>query len=168
MFLTRTGNNDCKLIIAGGGISEKKNLYLNELLKLTKKLKLDDSVEFKGYLTQKELSTFITSSDIFIIPYKKTFNYSSSAILLRSLSAGVPLIASNVNTISETIQNGYNGILVEKNNVIKISDHMIYLFENPDVRKKLSKNALEYVISNHRWEIVENKVWCSLNNLINQ
>lgn len=161
-FLNRTPviHDDPVLIFASGAIDNaSENTYMEELRQLISDLGLDEHVRFTGYIPHDELSDFLNSPSIFVIPYSKTFNYSSSGVLMRVLTAGAPVIASDVNTLGELIEDGMNGFLVKPGDVDAVAGAMLKLYTDPGLRISMRKKSLEYVLRNHSWEVVEEKVW---------
>lgn len=76
---------------------------------------------FHGYRPQYKIKQFLVQADYSILP-SLCYENSPNAIF-ESLSAGVPVIASNLGGIAELITPGRNGYLfdpVDKNNLIKI------------------------------------------------
>jgi glycosyltransferase involved in cell wall biosynthesis len=61
--------------------------------------------------------------------------------VIEYMSAGKPVIANRIQTHSMLITDEYNGYLTEYNPLV-ISERILYLKENPDVYKIMSKNAL--------------------------
>jgi len=144
------------LIIGGGGIDKNTEYnYLNKLKQLALKLGIDKDIVFTGYIPDDELNAFLDSSDIFIFPYTKTYNYSSSGVLMRVLTAGAPAIVSDVNTLSELIKNGINGFLIKPGDSDALAEAMLHLYSDPDLRASMRINSIDYVMKNHSWEVVE-------------
>ena len=61
--------------------------------------------------------------------------------LMESLSMGVPIITNDSRGCRDVVKNGFNGIVLEKNEVDKIAEAMKQLAENSVLRNKLSINA---------------------------
>jgi len=67
-------------------------------------------------------------------------------VLLEAMSFGVPCVAFDCPTgPADIIQNGINGILVEKENTEAMANAIIDLIENDEKRKTLGANALESI-----------------------
>lgn len=151
------------LIIGGGGLDNtSENAYLQKLKHLTSALKLDGNVKYTGYLAPNDLSTFLNSADIFVIPYSKTFNHSSSGVLMRVLTAGAPVIVSDVNTFGEVIEDGVNGLLVPPGNADTLAEAMCQLYNNHELMTALRINSLDFILQKHCWEIIEEDLVKSL------
>ena len=64
--------------------------------------------------------------------------------MIEANACGTPAIAYDVPGLRNSIKHGYNGLLVENGNIMALSNTMINLIENNDLREKLSKNAKEW------------------------
>jgi glycosyltransferase involved in cell wall biosynthesis len=63
--------------------------------------------------------------------------------------AGLPVVATNVGGVSSLIENGFTGLLIDKEN---LSDHvnaLQKLFDDDDLKKNLSRNAREKALARH-------------------
>lgn len=125
---------NAKLIIIGDG-DDKKRL---ESLILEKNL--DEKVSLIGSLNRKDLMSFISGADIFVLP--STFE-SFSFQLVEAMMLGSVVVALNAGNISEIIENGKNGILVEKNNTENLSVILNDLLSDKNKRERLSLFAKE-------------------------
>jgi len=61
--------------------------------------------------------------------------------LKEAMSMEVPVVTSRINGIEELVDDGINGILVPPENPEAIADAIVLLFSNPDLRKKMGKEA---------------------------
>lgn len=135
---------DAKLVIVGGG-EEKENL-----IRLSKRLKVYDSIIMCGSKPNEKLPMFYSMADVIVCPF-------SGLVLLEALSMGKPVVAFNFGYLSEQIKNMQNGILVEFLNIENMAKEIIKLLEYKELSNKLGKNAREYAINNLSWEIVAKK-----------
>lgn len=72
-------------------------------------------------------------------------------VLVEALSFGLPIISFDCpHGPSEIISNSVNGFLVEDQNVEKLSQAMLRLIENPELKNELSQNALK---SSYKYDI---------------
>ena len=57
------------------------------------------------------------------------------------MSLGLPIVASNVGGISKQVENGYNGYLVERNDVEDLTKKIKLLMNNPTLRRQMGDNS---------------------------
>ena len=138
-----------KLCIAGDGV-EKKNL-----LDQIDRLKLDN-VEFIG--KRKDIFEWYAKSSIFVLSSEKE---GFPNVLLEAMGSGCACISFDCPSgPSEIIENGENGILVEKQNVKKLASQIQRLINDKDVREKLGSKAMKakekYSIEKiaNQWEVL--------------
>lgn len=62
--------------------------------------------------------------------------------LLEALSVGLPIVSTNVGGIPDIIKNDYNGLLVDSGDIDKMLDKCELLFNNIELQKQLSINAI--------------------------
>ncbi|MGN6264158.1 MAG: glycosyltransferase family 4 protein [Ginsengibacter sp.] len=119
---------------------------LKEAKELAKDLHLNDNVHFEGWANQTVKLNALAETDIFVLPsHKEGFPNS----LLEAMASQLPVIATNVGGVADLIKNEYNGILIEQNNVQALSDAMIQLATDGNVRRFLATNARKAVIENN-------------------
>jgi len=127
-------NYPFKLSIAGDGP------LLHELEKQTCKLNIAEHVQFVGF--KNDLNTFFDDIDIFILPsYYEGFGY----VVIEAMHYGIPVIAFNIGTTTEIIDDGINGFILENGDIFGMAEKIIYLAEHPEIRKKFGDKAREKV-----------------------
>lgn len=118
--------------------------YENELRKLIKQLKVEKYIDFKGFIPSfKDLTSTLTYKSIGLAPYapipgSNSYHSDPSKVKLY-MSCGLPVITTNVNTISKLILKTGSGIVIDYSEKA-LSDAVIYLLTNKK-RYALYKNA---------------------------
>lgn len=111
----------------------------SDLCHLTKKLQLEKQVQFRGWVEHKELDTYYEKASIVIIPSIGPENFPT--VCNEAMSAGRPVIGTNLGGIPEIIDDGVNGYLVEPENPEQIAEKVIKLFSEENLLKDLGRNA---------------------------
>lgn len=120
----------------------------NKLQSLIENYNLSDKIKLCGNVS--DLHERISNSTIFIL----TSNYEGlSNSLIEAMMLGLPCITTDYSGANEIIKNNFNGIIVPKNDVLFLANQIIFLLENKNLRKKLSKNGLE-IAKNYKKEII--------------
>lgn len=127
---TKNQTTHIKLILIGDGPEKKR------LVQLKKNLKLDDNVVLTGPFARVE--QFIDRIDIVTLLSDVE---STPATLLEALYFGKPIIATDVGSISSIVIDGFNGYIVDKNNLEEIADKIITLTKNCDLYDTFSNNS---------------------------
>lgn len=140
--IVKTEISDVKLIIAGRG-----KLYFDESI-----LK-DESIELiNRTISEEELVHLNKRAALVICPYTSS---SQSGIPVTAFNFNKPIIASNVDGLSEYIIDGFNGILVPPRDSNSLAREIIKLLGNEKLRTKIKSN-----ISHMNDEI--KSVWTSI------
>ena len=131
-----------KLHIVGHGDKE------NELRLLAKNKNVDDLVIFHGQAFPETVPIYYKSADFCVFP---SIRDSFGLTLLEALASGLPVIASKRGGTPEVITNGENGLLFEPNDENALSDAILNLSQDSDLKRKLSHNALQSM-EKYSWE----------------
>jgi len=125
------GYKDWNLDIIGGGDE------LENLLKLSKNLKIENSINFFG--KQKNISDYYKNSSIFVLT---SFSEGFPLVVLEARNFGLPVISFDCGSgIKEIIINKKDGIIVKQNDIKELAIQIIKLIENKTYRDFLGKNA---------------------------
>lgn len=120
---------DVEFFIAGDGEEREK------LLKLIKELKVDNKVHLLGYL--QDPYSFISQIDVNSnTSYSESFPY----VILEGGVFKKPIIASNVGGVKDLVIDGETGLLFEPGDTDTLSEHILTLVENEQLRKKMGWN----------------------------
>lgn len=110
-----------------------------DLVNLAKKLHLGKYIQFVGWVEHKDLDAYYEKASIIVIPSIGPENFPT--VCMEAMSAGRPVIGTNVGGIPEIIDDGVNGYLVEPENPEQIADKVIQLFSEEKLLKELGRNA---------------------------
>lgn len=125
------------LKIAGDGESRK------QLEELTKKLNLQEKIEFTGMLSENELVPFLQNLDLYV---HASLGETMSTAIMQAMACGLPIIASDVPGINNMITHEQNGLLVPAKDKEKMAAALLLLYDNISLRQQLAKNAYEYAV----------------------
>lgn len=147
-------------------LTPKYDLYLtiigegpqkNSLLKLTKKLKLEDRVVFKSGLSREQVLLEMQQSEIFTLI---SSNETLGLVYLEALSQGNIVIGSKNEGIDGIIKDGINGWLVDSGDYIGLAKKIEEIFNmSIDDKKLIIEKALEtsiqYTEKNMAYEYIQ-------------
>jgi glycosyltransferase involved in cell wall biosynthesis len=132
--------------IVGDGDEETR------LRALCKKLRLQN-IDFAGRADGDSLINYYRKADIFVLPSERE---GMPLVLLEAMASRLPIIGSDVIGIRELIVDGYNGRLVELNNIDKMRNAIISVINNPSDYTRISNNAYDFV-NKYQWKSVAEK-----------
>jgi glycosyltransferase involved in cell wall biosynthesis len=118
-----------------------------ELRELGKSLGLESAVSFVGY--RQDLWPMLHSADLMVHP---SHAEGVPIAILYGMSAGLPIVISEVGGIYEVIRQNETGILVRENDVEAFANAAIRLIENPLERRRLAQSAREFVTTRYSIE----------------
>jgi glycosyltransferase involved in cell wall biosynthesis len=121
-----------KLFIAGEGDKEKG------LKDFTQKLGLTKEITFLGLLNEMECVSFLQSLDIYI---HSSISETMSTAIMQAMACGLPIIASNVDGITNMIIDRKTGLIFELGNEDDLVQKIDILINNIELRETLSQNA---------------------------
>ena len=110
----------------------------SRLISKIKKLKLTDRVVFKGF--SYDIKESILGASLYVL----SSNYEGMPnTLMEALALGIPCISTDCDGGGARflIRNGYNGLLVSKNNKTDLTNAIIRVLSSPSFSSFLSKNA---------------------------
>jgi glycosyltransferase involved in cell wall biosynthesis len=96
---------------------------------------VDERVSFLGPLGQREMVAWYSRANIAVVPslIYESFSYTCA----QAAAAGLPVVASRIGGIPETIDNDIAGILVEPENVEQLASALIWLARDPGQRRRM-------------------------------
>ena len=123
-----------RVAIVGDGPLKK------ELIKMCEELKIKNSVEFLGF--QRDVDQIMRSSRVLVLPSRYE---GFGLVLLDAMKNKLPIIATNVGGIPEIINNGHEGILVQKENPKILANSINRVLKDSELRNQFIQNAYKKV-----------------------
>ena len=109
---------------------------MDHLLNMQADLGLDGSVVFHG--TRDDVADFLASADIAVFPSRAE---GMSNSLLEAMAQGVPCVATSVGGNRDTIEDGFNGLLVPSEDPSALAEAIQKLAANAELRARLGAEA---------------------------
>lgn len=142
-LLPKNYSNICLVVVGEGDLKE-------ELVKLSKKLKLSKKILFVGNINRDEIEIYYNMCDCFVAPsvVDKSGNADGGPLVaLESMACGKPQIVTNILGVSDVIENGVNGFVIPPNKAQAITDSLVKLAKSSKLRKKMGERNRELVLS---------------------
>lgn len=111
---------------------------INLFKKKCKDLGIDNNFNFLGNIYPEKLKEFYQIADLFVMP---SIDEALGIVFLEAMENNIAVIGSKVGGIPEIINNNENGILVEPNNPEELTDKILLLKNNIELRSKIIQNA---------------------------
>jgi len=123
-----------RLLLVGTGPGEREaRRYV-----LTRQL---DDVEFLGRVSEAQKAQLFKTADIYVSP--ATGRESFGIVLLEAMSAGAPIICSDIHGYRGVVRRERDGILVEPGNADALAASIRRLIDDPTLRAQLSRAGEE-------------------------
>jgi len=101
---------------------------------------LAERCKYVGFTVNME--KYMAASDFICLPSRRE---GFGMVIIEAAATGIPAIAYDIYGVSNAIDNGVSGLLVEKNNIKKLTETISLLADSSDERKKLGNAALARV-----------------------
>jgi len=133
-----------KCIIIGGG---QQKLALEEKLK---QYNLQQRVELKGPVFQKDLKPYLNACDIFALPCITAANGDMDGVpvsLMEAMAMEIPVVSTKLSGIPELIEDGKEGLLTPEKDAAALADALQRLLQNKTLRNALGKKGRQKIIA---------------------
>lgn len=98
-----------------------------------------DRILFKGRVPNDRVAKYLNAADVFILP---TRGEGCCNAIVEALSCGLPVISSNLPFNDDILHEG-NSIRIDVEDVAQISESILRLYQDQDLRERLAKGAAE-------------------------
>ncbi len=121
------GKQRIKFVVIGG--DDHSQAEMQRLKKLSRTLRIDESVIFLGSVKQETLPLFYSAADLCVVP---SHSESFGLVILESLACGTPVIATKVGCAESVIRYGETGYVVTDNDPGSLADKILQLLSTPN------------------------------------
>lgn len=108
---------------------------------------LSDSVTIYDYVD--DISEMYNRASVFCRP---SYSEGLPLTMLEAMASGVPPVVTAIAGVPEVVTDHETGIFLEPGNPDEVAQAVIELFDNAELRARLSKNAREFITENLTWE----------------
>jgi glycosyltransferase involved in cell wall biosynthesis len=129
--------------IIGGGLLEE-SLKADVI-----KSNIKDTINFTGWLEKHKVDSYLRKTQVLVLPsYAEGF----PNVILEAMSIGIPVIATKVGAIPDTIFHNLNGTLITSKSINSLEFAMETYIKRPDLIETQSKEALSTILREHSYE----------------
>jgi len=146
-----------ELLIVGDG------KLRHSLESISKDFEISNIVRFEG--EKLIVSDYFKIADIFILP---SIWEGFGIVILEAFRAETAVIASNIEGPSELIKNNKNGLLFEPKNYVELSNKLIKLIDDSNLRQKIAEAGYESFVNNFKIERYVDKLNKLYKSVINE
>lgn len=127
-----------RLILIGDGPAR------NDLEDITRKLRIAASVHFLGQRTDG--AALLAGCDVATLT---SLQEGSPNVILEAMSAGVPVVATRVGGLADTVREGVTGLLVPAGSPGALGTALVRLLSDQPLRHSMGMQAREVVLKEH-------------------
>ena len=142
----------CDVVGAETAEINKERLH-NEICKRG----LSNVVSYKGCLYGDDKSQELKNADLFVFPTYYP-NECFPLVLLEAMAHGLPCVSTNEGAISEIVDDGKTGLIVEKNNPKDLANKIELLLNDENLRKKMGASGRKKYEQDYTLEIFEKRL----------
>ncbi len=98
----------------------------------------------------REVATYYDLLDLYLVSSREEGGPKG---VLEALASGVPLVSTKVGLAPDVIEDGYNGLLADVENVDALAQAVSRVIEEPGLARNLAKNGLQ-TIQDYGWPMI--------------
>lgn len=122
------------LVIVGDGTDRRR------LTDLVEALGIQQSVRFLGRVMPPDVMEIYRTAQVFATASETE---TQGIVLIEAAATALPLVAVDAGAVRELCQHKKNGILCHPGDVEEMTDALVKILKNPDVRERYGKASLE-------------------------
>ena len=177
-------NDDVFRVIFAGGLGLRKgthyllqafaelNLPNSELLligAITEEIKpflkkYEGKYKHITYQPMKELYAFYSQGSVFVMP---SIEEGLALVQPQAMACGLPIIATTNTGAEDIVRDGLDGFIIPIRDVPALKEKILYMYEHPEERKRMSASAKEHVSSGFTWDDYGNKMIAEYERILN-
>jgi glycosyltransferase involved in cell wall biosynthesis len=135
-----------KILIAGTGEDFKKykEMMINE----------ENFIVHNHYITYREGAELFQRSSLVVLPYIEA---SQSGVISSAYGFKKPIVATDVGSIPEIVDDGVTGFIVPPKDVNALAEAIIKLLKDEKLRKQMGENAYKKLKTDLSWDKIAEK-----------
>jgi glycosyltransferase involved in cell wall biosynthesis len=134
-------------------LSELTPLYQGDYIAHLKSLlpeQLVGRVAFRGNVAREELVRGYYEADVFAFP--SLWNEGFGLPPIEAMAAGTPVIATRTGALTETMEDGRTGILVNRNDPIALAEALLDLMQDSGKAAAMGQAARNKILAERTWD----------------
>jgi phosphatidylinositol alpha-1,6-mannosyltransferase len=147
------------LLMAGGGSDGK---YAKSLHGLAESTGVADSVVFAGSVPAEELPAYFGAGDVFAMPCRTRHGgldvEGLGIVYLEASATGLPVVAGASGGAPDAVREGETGFVVDGESIRHISDRVVELLRDEELRRRMGAAGRAWVEDKWRWETLAGRL----------
>ncbi|WP_203743269.1 glycosyltransferase family 4 protein [Catellatospora bangladeshensis] len=134
-----------RVVIAGDGP------YREQLVEAAHELKLEKTISFIGFLSERELPPVLAATDATVVP---SLYEPFGMVALEAAAAGAPLAVAATGGLAEIVEPGVTGMTFPHSDPDALAGAVGTLLAEPVKAKQIAKRALSMVSKRYGWQTI--------------
>lgn len=139
---------NAELIVVGSGESAGAHDQTAGLTSLSHELRLSATVQFVGRVEDQQLLDYYAAADVFALP---SSSEAQGIVALEAMACGLPVVATAVGGLLDTIDDGRTGRLVPAGDVGALAKGLLAVLEDEAHRQSIAAAARQAVERHFSW-----------------
>jgi len=123
-----------------GGMNEEIKPFFKEY---------EGRYKYIGKVPQIELYKYMSNSSVFSM---MSLEEGLALVIPQAMACGLPVIATINTGAGDVVRNGKDGFIISVRDIEALKEKLQFLYENPEIRDKMSQSAKERVSSGFTWD----------------
>ena len=123
------------------GSRDRYPTYQAKLDQLIRQHGLEERIHWRGHTDREDLATQFGRADLFVLP---TLSEGTPRVLLEAMAHGVPLVASRVGGIPDSVAHEVNGLLIPPKDPAALAEACDRVFADSQLRQGLVESGREF------------------------
>jgi D-inositol-3-phosphate glycosyltransferase len=144
---------DVELVIAGGppAAALPQDRQARRLRRIARQAGVADRVHLRGAVARADVPALLRSADVAVCtPWYEPFGI----VPLEAMACGIPVVASAVGGMLDTVVNGVTGLHVPPCDPEALAMALRRLLDDPDLRRRMGESGRMRAVSDYGWETV--------------
>ena len=125
--------------------------------------KYEGSFTYMGRRPQAELYRHFSNGSVFVIA---SIEEGLALVIPQAMACGLPVIATTNTGAEDVVRDGTEGFIISIRDVEALKEKIMYLYEHPEERNRMSASARERVSSSFTWDDYGTKIVEEYNHLL--
>ena len=156
-------HNDVKLVLAGSATEFSRRVIGSEIARFPERIRRN--IVSVDDFEEAEKDSLYTDCDVFVLP---SMVESFGIVFLEAWICGKPVIGCRTGPVASVITEGQDGLLVRYGNEEELSEAIIRLLKDADLRNKLGSRGREKVLKRYTWDKIVSKIEAIYQTLIEE
>ncbi|MBB5960252.1 glycosyltransferase involved in cell wall biosynthesis [Saccharothrix tamanrassetensis] len=140
---------DTELVVAGGAADVKSDPEARRLLDHARAMGVLERVRLAGQVSRRAMPALLRSADVVVcVPWYEPFGI----VPLEAMACGVPVVASAVGGLTDTVVDGVTGSLVPPRDPIALARSLRSLLADPGRREAYGLAGTDRVQARYTWD----------------